>query len=117
MAGAIVGIILVQGVLFGAVASGIWSSKGGSAGAGFALGFFLGLLGLIYMAAAKPAGFSQAKVTAASTPILPSAPNSGTASPTQRAPAPTTGPRLLWGLARPGKVAAGVSLLQGADAP
>ena len=47
-------IWIVSGTVVGALASLIWSQKGGSPGAGFALGFFLGLIGLLYVGFAQP---------------------------------------------------------------
>jgi uncharacterized membrane protein YeaQ/YmgE (transglycosylase-associated protein family) len=41
---------LIMGVVWGAVASGIMKKKGRSSGAGWALGFFLGLIGVIICA-------------------------------------------------------------------
>src|SRR5437868_453536 len=54
MSGAAVLVILVWILLFGLVSSGIWKSKGGSGVSGFLIGAVLGILGLIYVAAASP---------------------------------------------------------------
>src|SRR5437588_7539425 len=43
-------------VLFGTVSALIWQSKGGRLGRGFLWGGLLGILGLIYVVAAKPRG-------------------------------------------------------------
>lgn len=50
-------ILVVWGfmaVVCGFVSSAIWKGKGGSGGSGFLIGFILGVLGLIYVIAAKP---------------------------------------------------------------
>lgn len=49
-------IVLFGGVFFGVVAMLIWRNKGGEAWVGFLWGFFLGLIGLIVVAVANPAG-------------------------------------------------------------
>jgi hypothetical protein len=52
--GFFLGLLLIDVLVFGFVAGAIWQNKGGSFGAGFAWGALLGILGLIYVAAAKP---------------------------------------------------------------
>jgi hypothetical protein len=45
---------LLVNLLCAAWASHLWANKGGSSGAGFALGFFFGILGLVIAAVAQP---------------------------------------------------------------
>lgn len=47
-------MLLIIPLLFGYASSKIWSGKGGSPGAGFLLGFFLGIIGLVIVAVATP---------------------------------------------------------------
>lgn len=47
-------VILLSGPIFGFVSSSIWSGKGGSSGPGFAIGFFLGVIGLVIVLVATP---------------------------------------------------------------
>jgi hypothetical protein len=54
--GAVVTIWLIQAVISGLLAAYIWSSKGGSFGAGFWLGALFGLLGLLFVGFANPQG-------------------------------------------------------------
>lgn len=52
-AGFLAGIAIVA-VVLGVISMNIWKNKGGSPAIGFVLGFFLGLIGLIIVALAKP---------------------------------------------------------------
>ena len=47
-------LIGVSGIVFGFISMFVWKNKGGSPPIGFVLGFFLGLIGLIIVAIAKP---------------------------------------------------------------
>lgn len=58
-------LAVVGWVVCGFVAGAVWESKGGSFGAGFALGLFLGYLGLFYVAFAKPDGAPGTRATGA----------------------------------------------------
>ena len=49
-------IWIIAWVVFGFVAASIWEGKGGSYGAGFALGALLGIIGLIIVLVAQPSG-------------------------------------------------------------
>jgi hypothetical protein len=67
-------IVLWVGV-FGAVSGAIWQSKGGSYGSGFLIGALLGVLGLIFVAAATPARRPTNTVQGGGPVIRPSTPS------------------------------------------
>jgi hypothetical protein len=54
MASTVIALLTLWVVIFGSLAAGIWTSKGGRWGTGFLLGAVFGLLGLLYVAAARP---------------------------------------------------------------
>ncbi len=54
-------IPLVGGVIFGLISLAVWQNKGGSPVVGFLWGFFLGLIGLIVVAVARPSGTRKVK--------------------------------------------------------
>ena len=86
---------IVYALAFGFISQAIWSRKGGSPGAGFALGFFLGFLGLIYVAVARPS-----QTTLQTAPPMPRAP--APSAPTAPAvPPPLGAPPANTGAARP----------------
>ena len=49
-------LILAVSLAFGFAGGSIWSNKGGSFGAGFAIGLLLGVIGLVIVAVAEPSG-------------------------------------------------------------
>jgi RNA polymerase subunit RPABC4/transcription elongation factor Spt4 len=51
--------------VFAFVCASIWSNKGGSYGAGFVIGLFLGVIGLVIVAVAQPSGARAATQSAA----------------------------------------------------
>jgi hypothetical protein len=56
--GAVVAVVLLWVLLFGAVAGSIWRNKGGAYASGFMWGAVFGFLGLLYVGLAKPRGAS-----------------------------------------------------------
>ncbi|MEX0992157.1 MAG: zinc ribbon domain-containing protein [Actinomycetota bacterium] len=54
-------IPLVGGVVFGLISLAVWQNKGGSPLVGFLWGFFLGLIGLLVVAIARPSGTRKVK--------------------------------------------------------
>lgn len=57
--GAVIGIVVgvsLLGFVWAFIAAKIWQNKGGSFGVGFALGFFLGLIGLVIVSLRTPSG-------------------------------------------------------------
>ena len=57
--------------IFALICAGIWRSKGGSYGAGFWLGFVLGVFGLAYVAFAVPSAREGAQRRLPSRPFVP----------------------------------------------
>lgn len=55
-------IFAVIEVVFGLVAAAFWKNKGGTPGAGFALGFFLGGFGLMAAAAGTPSRAARGRL-------------------------------------------------------
>ena len=73
------GAVLLVWVLilvgFGLAGSSIWKKKGGSPGVGFALGFFLGLIGLLIAALATPSGGGRTSAVSGQTTASTSRPS------------------------------------------
>lgn len=78
--GAAVGIVVgfaLLGLVWAFISAKIWQNKGGSFGVGFALGFFLGVIGLLIVALRQPSG-SREPVLMSAPPPPPAGPPAGT---------------------------------------
>jgi Uncharacterised protein family UPF0547 len=74
-------LVIIPFLVCGLVGGRIWQSKGGSYGAGFALGALLGLIGILYVGFATPKG-GQPPAQASPSPSI----NSANVRATKRCP-------------------------------